>query len=78
MEYRDLGPKKAFFKSEGESFVVDMASKKMFRILGERLIEVEELSTSLKISLEGRIMDESAAMKSAFHAGVPEGFLEKA
>jgi hypothetical protein len=76
MEWTEMGVKRAFFRSEGNIFAVDIASERMFRMDGVNLIEISDFVTKLKISLEGAIMDESSVMKRNFsHSKPPEGFL---
>jgi len=75
VKYKELGEKKAFFRSEGDIFVVDMASRRMFRMSGVNLVEISSLEIRLKISLEGAIMDESSAIKFHFsHREPPKAF----
>ena len=43
----DLGPKRAFFRSEGSAFVADLASDKMFRMVGDNIGEISGLDIKL-------------------------------
>jgi hypothetical protein len=76
VKYSELGPKKAFFRSEGDIFVVDIASERMFRMDGVNLNEITALDIKLKVSLEGAIMDENASLGHVFVGkSPPPGFL---
>ena len=58
-----LSNQRAFFRSDGNAYVLDNATKKVFLVSADSLREIEAIDIKLKIVLESPVISETEALR---------------